>query len=309
MLNIGCWGTGRIAEISLSQMKNTNMHIKCFCDCNKEKWGKYFFEYPIVNPQEFIRMKDIDLIVVTTGYWESVLLQCLELDVDLEKIRCWNHENKKLSNLDEMYKIDSYSLNGEDIYLSQKFSNKKQGIYVDVGSFHPLRYSNTYWAYLRGWSGINIEPNTENYLLFEKLRPRDININCGISEEENILEYYRFEESALNTFCSDMANYYKDNGWKLKDTTHIKMKRLDNILNENNIKSIDFLDIDVEGMEMSILESIDYNIDIECILLEQGKLPSLLDVIESREGKFLNERGYSAVGRYGITTIFEKTDR
>ena len=50
-----------------------------------------------------------------------------------------------------------YSQEGEDMILGKIFSGQKHGFYVDVGAHHPLRFSNTYLFYLKGWRGINID--------------------------------------------------------------------------------------------------------------------------------------------------------
>lgn len=246
------------------------------------------------------------MLIITTGYWESVFLQCLELQIELEKIKYWDTEKEKLRDMDELFATAIYSQSGEEIYLKSKYADKEQGVYVDVGSYHPYRFSNTYWAYRMGWNGINIEPNVENFRLFEKLRPRDININCGISAVESCMRYYRYEEGAYNTFDENMRMHYAELNIPIKDVVSVKVQRLDNILRENGIRKIDFLDIDVEGAEMDVLESIDYSVDIQTILLEQGEATSLSDVINSKESHFLKEHGYEAVNRYRITTIYEK---
>ena len=72
----------------------------------------------------------------------------------------------------------------EDRFILNKFPKKYKGIYLDIGSFHPTRHNNTYLLYKSGWKGINIDLNSLSIDLFNFLRPRDININTGISNEE-----------------------------------------------------------------------------------------------------------------------------
>jgi hypothetical protein len=69
-----------------------------------------------------------------------------------------------------------YSQTGEDAILAHLLFGHDSGFYVDVGAFHPTKYSNTYYFYQRGWTGINIEPTPGQTDLFRKLRPRDINL-------------------------------------------------------------------------------------------------------------------------------------
>lgn len=75
----------------------------------------------------------------------------------------------------------SYSQEGEDLLLSRIFGDKKDGFYIDVGAHHPFRFSNTYLLYKRGWRGINIDAMPGSMKLFNRFRPRDINIECGVA--------------------------------------------------------------------------------------------------------------------------------
>ena len=57
------------------------------------------------------------------------------------------------------------------------------GYYVDIGAHHPVKYSNTYLLWLNGWSGINIDPLPNVMALFDKYRPKDINLNIVIQKK------------------------------------------------------------------------------------------------------------------------------
>ena len=68
---------------------------------------------------------------------------------------------------------------------------------MDVGCYHPTRHSNTYLMYKKGWSGLNIDLNPLTIELFNFMRPRDININIGISDSEEEKRLFYIDE--LNT--------------------------------------------------------------------------------------------------------------
>ena len=68
----------------------------------------------------------------------------------------------------------SFSQQGEDIIIQNYFENKFDGFFIDIGAYHPIKYSNTFALYLKGWKGINIEPNPDNIPLFQNIRRRDI---------------------------------------------------------------------------------------------------------------------------------------
>ncbi|MEA5463494.1 FkbM family methyltransferase [Leptothoe sp. PORK10 BA2] len=99
----------------------------------------------------------------------------------------------------------SFSQEGEDRVLHRIFEGKKKGFYIDVGAYHPQRFSNTYLFYLSGWKGINIDASPENIKRFTNLRPRDINLSIAISDTCQELTFYTYKESALNTFSYELA--------------------------------------------------------------------------------------------------------
>ena len=64
-------------------------------------------------------------------------------------------------------------------FLKKNFS-KSLDTFIDVGAHHPMRFSNTYLFYKKKWKGINIDPLPGSMKLFNKLRPRDINLELGV---------------------------------------------------------------------------------------------------------------------------------
>lgn len=150
------------------------------------------------------------------------------------------------------------SQEGEDILIKRllKAHYEKPGFYVDVGAHHPVRFSNTYHYYLKGWQGINIDPIPGTKNSFDCQRPRDLNLECAIGDCEEQLDYYQFQEPAFNTLVPDNALSAKDKT-TLTKVTPIPLRRLDNILDEHLPKqqAITFLSIDVEGLEISVLRS------------------------------------------------------
>lgn len=303
MKEIICWGTGKQAKEALEYLQSEQYKILYFVDKNKDKWGKGLDGFMIKEPSSIIvNIELIEFVLITSGYWQEIFEECIKLDVCFSKIKYFDVKDFKIKCCDEIYADIVFSQDGEEIYLKQKFAEKIKGTYVDIGAFHPFRFSNTYWAYKRGWQGINIEPNIENYKLFCDLRPNDININCGISNKNGKMDYYLLKEGALNTFCFDEIKNKKD----IIDIYKMEIRRLDSVFEEYGIKEVDYIDIDVEGMELEVLQSIDWNkVCIKCILLEQRRM-TLLDVIHSDTYEFLKDKGYIPVCKYNRTVVYEK---
>ena len=76
----------------------------------------------------------------------------------------------------EKYTKTSYSISNVDLVIERIFKNKNDGIYIDVGCNHPIKYNNTYLLYKKGWHGLNIDLDKKSIDQFNKLRKRDINI-------------------------------------------------------------------------------------------------------------------------------------
>ena len=131
------------------------------------------------------------------------------------------------------YVADSYAQEGEDMILIRLLEGQRSGFYVDVGAHHPFRFSNTFRFYLRGWRGINIDPNPEASRLFASKRRRDTNLQMGVSDLPGSLAYHRFDESALNTFDAELAAHRQANtAYRLVGIDSVEVRRLDAVLDE-----------------------------------------------------------------------------
>src|SRR5262245_35161179 len=102
----------------------------------------------------------------------------------------------------------SFSVAGEDMILRHLVGpDKRDGFYVDVGAWDPVKLSNTYFFYVQGWRGINIDARPGSRGLFQKVRPRDINVEVGISTRAGEMTYYVVgEHSPMNSFSREFLD-------------------------------------------------------------------------------------------------------
>ena len=204
----------------------------------------------------------------------------------------------------------SYAQNGEDMILRSFLPNVKKGLYIDVGAHHPQRFSNTYFFYRKGWQGINIDAMPGSMEAFKKERPRDINIEAAISNQEEELTFYIFNDPALNTFSEKDANYFDRNGdfrliEKKKITTCMLSSVLDKYLPEH--RKIDFLSIDAEGWDLHVLKSNNWDKYIpEIVLVEERGHNHVDDVLEGDVYKFMRSIHYHLVAKTYNTLFFKK---
>lgn len=200
-----------------------------------------------------------------------------------------------INNYFDGYATKSYSQEGEDMILRRVFEKKSSGFYVDIGAHHPFRFSNTYFFYNKGWRGLNIDANPESIKLFNKFRSRDINVNVGIGSGE-ILDFYIFNEPALNTFVKELAEQYsKIQGYKIIKTIPIKTATLSQVLTEYMPKGqdIDFMSVDCEGLDFMVLKSNDWSKYRPTVLVvEILNLNSVEEALTHPISFYLNGVGY-----------------
>ncbi|GAB3200552.1 FkbM family methyltransferase [Pontibacter aydingkolensis] len=190
----------------------------------------------------------------------------------------------------------SYSQEAEDLILERIFEFYQSGFYVDVGAHHPKRFSNTYLFYKKGWNGINIDAMPNSMRLFNKIRPKDINLELGVSQSKKSLLYYMFDEPALNGFSENVSeDRNKNTSYKIIGKQEISTLPLSEILNQyvEGDQAITFLSIDVEGLDLEVLKSNDWNKYRPEIILDEILHSRVEDILNSEINLYLQEKNYA----------------
>ena len=200
------------------------------------------------------------------------------------------------------FKRKSYAMDGEDIAIDLFNKKKNNGFYVDVGAHHPIQRNNTHLLFKKGWEGINIDVNQFSIDLFNFLRPNDLNLQVAVSDKEgDILFFYQKKFSQLNTTDKKIAEENFQGNFQQRK---VKCQTIKNILDNSKYKNkkIDFLNIDVEGSEMKVLETLNFEIyDPSLICIEILGYRDLspekreIEIKNNRIYKFLVDRGYKKI--------------
>ena len=189
-----------------------------------------------------------------------------------------------------------YADNGEDIIIQGLFNHKKNGFYIDVGCYHPVRASLTHLLYKKGWKGVNIDISKDTINLFNIARPNDKNINIGIADKEG--EDFYYQSSHIN-----QANSFKfyDNVKKVK----VQITTLDNIIKNLGIEKIDFLNIDVEYRDFKALQGLDLNnVRPSLIAIEDNDAYDIADVTNSDIYKYMTNKEYFLYSKLNCTNFY-----
>ena len=167
-------------------------------------------------------------------------------------------------------------------------SDKMSGFYVDVGAFHPTLFSNTYFFYLNGWRGINVEARPGSKSLFDKVRPRDVNLEVGVSRQRGEMTYHFIaEDSPMNSFSPEFLQQIEMLA-AVKEKIPVPTLPLAEVLDRHLPKgqSIDFLTVDVEGHDYEVLESNDWKrFRPRLIVVEDERLdPDVSRIVQMMKG-------------------------
>jgi FkbM family methyltransferase len=200
----------------------------------------------------------------------------------------------------------SFSQTGEDLLALNLLRNfgVNAPSYVDIGANHPIKFSNTYLMYLLGGRGINIEPDPEAAEAISRARPNDITINAGVAADEGDKEFFIMSTNVANTFIrSEAEELERRDGNRIRRVVRVPIRNVRNLLAEHSLVP-DFMSLDVEGMDLEILQSVDWDqcrpkvICVETIdYFTQQKRPEIR--------RFLEEQQYVLHADTFINSIFK----
>jgi FkbM family methyltransferase len=195
----------------------------------------------------------------------------------------------------------SYSQDGEDrilFSLIEHYGKDYKGFYIDIGAHHPIRFSNTQIFYRKGWAGINIDAQPGSMRLFNWLRSRDINLEMGVANIESTLTFYIFNDKALNTFSKELAAEWSKN-YKIIQEIKVPVKPLASILSQyiKTGQKIDFMSVDVEGLDEEVLRSNDWKKFKPDFLIVEDLGCDIENLQNNSLYSYLSNQGYTLKGK------------
>lgn len=192
-----------------------------------------------------------------------------------------------------------YSQFGEDAILRELLRKKSAGIFVDVGCFHPTKFSNTYWLYKRGWRGINIDMEPQKIALFNLVRPHDVNIVAAVSNTPMEMVIQKNKDYDLGaSLVSDQS----------QEGERITTRLLTEIIDETIFKDrpVDLLTVDAEGMDLEVLQSLDFARYKPALVIVEQIDASVEEIIDGELHLLLTAHGYKLRSWVVHSLIYEK---
>ena len=204
----------------------------------------------------------------------------------------------------------SFSQCGEDRILSFLFGFLQiaRPRYLDVGTCHPCSMNNTYLFYLQGADGVCVEPNPDLVSLIKEKRPRDVILNVGVSPDgAGECRYFMFGEPCLNTFDAGEAEARTRSGkYSLIRELSVPVVSLGSIIAEHFKDGLDLLSLDAEGLDLSLLRSLDYQMTRPLAICVEtvGYSETLAKPKSPEVTSFLTSAGYAVFADTFVNTIY-----
>lgn len=199
----------------------------------------------------------------------------------------------------------SYSQNFEDVILARALSDVEAGFYVDLGASHSSIGSITKHFYDQGWSGINVEPNPSTFESLVSDRPRDINLNVGISALAGSSVFYCITENQLSTFDPVLGEVY------LKEFPGSTSMDIETVTTESLVgrirtmgTEVHFLKIDIEGKEADVVNSWNFSELSPWVVVVESTIPRTRIPTHQQWEATLIEAGYGLVYRDGLNRFY-----
>jgi len=184
-----------------------------------------------------------------------------------------------------------YSQFGEDRWIYKNFTQKTDGVFVDVGAGDPKHLSNSYFFEKLGWNVLCIDADSRQ---IEKLKEERKNVVKAVIYDTTPV-YFKQEKLDLSRICKTNED----------NSIRIETKTLERVLKAQSIGKIDILSIDVEGAEINVLKSFDIRKHSPEIMIIEF---NTLGVQRDKEIKqYLSAwPEYKEVKRLGANLIFAK---
>jgi FkbM family methyltransferase len=147
---------------------------------------------------------------------------------------------------------------GQDLFVAALHNGKKNGYFVEFGATDGIGLSNTYMLEKNfSWSGIVAEPGKNWHSELKANRSCKIDLRCISDVSGKQIAFYESDSPELSTISG--LEKSDSNIRKLKDSYIVETVSLNDLLSHHKApKVIDFLSIDTEGSELSILENFNF---------------------------------------------------
>ena len=191
-----------------------------------------------------------------------------------------------------------FSQFGEDALVYRHFPKGFVGTYLDIGAYHPFKFSNTARLWMMGWSGVNVDANRASIALFDRARPADVNIWAAVVPQagRNSAGTVAFtggeEINAVGRIADDETGAQQVPATTLKD------------LCGHFTRPVDFMNVDIEGLDEALIGDEAFRTLAPRLLAIEQYGEDIAEIMRRPGTVSLIRQGYSLVSRCELTSLF-----
>lgn len=201
----------------------------------------------------------------------------------------------------------------EDVLVRKLFDKrKKDGVYLDIGAYHPFTHSNTAYFWMKGWRGFNVDANPSTIRLFQKHRPTDTNIWSAIipnadyvnGTHEVSLMLPNTADHSSGVAAAGTVHHSVGNERGYAGAQQVPAIGISALIEKYGISNIDYLNIDIEGYDEAILSEINFSLITPNVVTVEDYSNNFEQLVNSPITRLMKGSGYELTARAGPTSIF-----
>lgn len=196
----------------------------------------------------------------------------------------------------------SYAQNFEDVLLWRALHEMGHGPYLDIGAQDPVVDSVSLAFYKAGWRGVHVEATPAYAARLRDARPDETVIEAAVTDVTGPIEFYEIPETGISTGRQDIAASHAESGYQSRKIL-VPTVRLDQIL-ERDDRDMQWMKIDVEGMEADVLRSWGESRRRPWIVVVEATFPGSQEPTEHLWIDLVQSRGYREVHFDGLSRYF-----
>jgi FkbM family methyltransferase len=189
--------------------------------------------------------------------------------------------------------MNFYSQFGDDYLVWKFFNEKTDGFFIEVGAFDGKHLSNTYFLEQQGWDGICIEPFPKYFDLCKKKRNSHcINAACT-NKPATSVKFWTEEDGLFSRMGGNKPPIVKH-----KQLTPIEVPgiTLNQAIEQYPTDIIDFLSVDVEGLEVNVLKGLNFKRHQPRLIIAESNSYAATQQLDNF---LISQKGYTYAGKLG----------
>lgn len=188
-----------------------------------------------------------------------------------------------------------YSQNDEEKFILEYFDGSDPGRFLDIGAADGICMSNTYALYLKGWTGMAVEPSRSLFIALAQNVPRLMRVNTAIGLGNGLETFYDSGGDLISTLDTAHRDLWAAQGVKYEPTI-VTVETWDVLLIGDY--DFDFLNLDVEGTNIELMKQIPLplvqRLKLACIEFD-GDVAAVRQFFEPHGFKLLHQTGENMI--------------